>query len=882
MEKTIFKFVLKYSRKEQMILLLMTATSFPFLYVSLDLPKTIINKAIDGKGGFPKEILGFALDQLPYLMALCALFLLLVFINGAFKYCVNVYRGVVGERMLRRLRYQLFERVLRFPLPQFRKQSQGEIIAMITAESETVGAWVGDAIAQPAFQGGTLLTILAFMFVQDWILGLAAIALYPVQAYLIPKLQRRVNALNKQRVVQVRRLSERIGEVVTGIQEVHAHDTSRYELSDYAERMGQIYAVRLRIFVLKFLIKFLNNFIDKLTPFFFYSIGGYLVIRGSLSFGALVAVLAAYKDISAPWKEMLKYYQDLEDVRLRYTLLVENFQPARMLDERLQSEEPERLPALEGTLIATNVDLREEEDGSAYVGGANFRFDVGQRVAVFGKPGSGTDRLAIILAAVDRPLAGTINIGELRLTEAPEAITGRKIGYVGQEARLRNGTVGDNLLMSLKHRPLRPASYDEATRAQREHVLKEAALAGNSTLDLQADWIDYEAAGVSSPEQLGDRVIEVLTLVDMDHDVYEFGLRGTIDPQRRPELAARILKGRRKMRDRLRDPAMAPLVEPFDRERFNDNMSLAENLLFGTPRDPSFDLEQMSENSHVLAVLNEVGLLPELIITGRKIAALMVDLFANVEPGSDLFEQYSFIKADDLALCQTAVARTEGLAPEAFTAEDRKMFLSLPFKVIPARHRLGLADEKMRGRLLVARQALAERLGERNKFVEFFDARKYNSAITVQDNILFGRLAYGKGRAAAEVGTLLRRVVERVELGRAIMEIGLEYSVGVGGARLNAAQRQKLAIARAVLKRPELLVIDQATAALDPASQGRIMDNLFKEFSGRSLVWVLQGLDKGAEFEYALVVESGRVVEQGPFAEIDKPGSALRELAAAG
>ncbi len=882
MESTIFKFILKYSRKEQLVLLLITALSFPFLYYSLDLPKTIINKAISGKAGFPQQVLGFSLDQMHYLMALCGLFLLLVFINGGFKYFINVYRGVVGERMLRRLRYQLFERVLRFPLPQFRKQSQGEIIAMITAESETVGAWVGDAIAQPAFQGGTLLTILVFMFVQDWILGLAAIALYPAQAYLIPKLQRRVNALNKQRVVQVRRLSERIGEVVTGIQEVHAHDTSRYELSDYAERMGEIYAVRLRIFVFKFLIKFLNNFIDKLTPFFFYSIGGYLVIRGSLSFGALVAVLAAYKDISAPWKEMLKYYQDLEDVRLRYGLLVENFHPPRMLDERLQSEEPERLPALEGALIATNVDLREEEDGSAYIGGANFRFDMGRRVAVFGKPGSGTDRLAIILAGVDRPLAGTINIGELRLTEAPEAITGRKIGYVGQDARMRNGTVGDNLLMSLKHRPLRPPSYDEPTRARRERVLKESALAGNSTLDLQADWMDYEAAGVSGPEQLADRVIQVLTLVDMDHDVYEFGLRGTIDPQRRPELAARILKGRRKMRDRLKDPAIAPLVEPFDWERFNNNMSMAENLLFGTPRDPSFDLEQLSENNHVLAVLNETGLLPEFVVMGRKIAALMVHLFADVEPGSDLFEQYSFIRADDLPLYQSIVTRTEGLAPEALTPEDRNMLLSLPFKVIPARHRLGLDSEGIRARLLTARHALAERLGERNNFVEFFDAKKYNSAISVQDNILFGRLAYGKGRAAAEVGALLRRVVERVELGRAIMEIGLEYSVGVGGARLSAAQRQKLAIARTVLKRPELLVIDQATAALDPTSQVRIMENLFKEFSGRSLVWVLQGLDKSAEFEYALVLESGRVVDQGPFAEIDKPGSALRELAAAG
>ncbi len=61
--------------------------------------------------------------------------------------------------MLRRLRYQLYEHVLRFPLPHFRKVSQGELVQMINAETEALGGFVGDALAVPAFQGGTLLTI---------------------------------------------------------------------------------------------------------------------------------------------------------------------------------------------------------------------------------------------------------------------------------------------------------------------------------------------------------------------------------------------------------------------------------------------------------------------------------------------------------------------------------------------------------------------------------------------------------------------------------------------------------------------------------------------------------------------------------------------------
>ncbi len=76
--------------------------------------------------------------------------------------------------MLRRLRYMLYSSILRFRLPRFRRVSGGELIPMITAEVEDVGVFIGEAIATPAFQGGTLLVYAVFIFVQDPFLGAAA------------------------------------------------------------------------------------------------------------------------------------------------------------------------------------------------------------------------------------------------------------------------------------------------------------------------------------------------------------------------------------------------------------------------------------------------------------------------------------------------------------------------------------------------------------------------------------------------------------------------------------------------------------------------------------------------------------------------------------
>src|SRR3954466_8990957 len=192
MESTIYRFIWRHSARQQLFVLLLTLASFPVLYGTLELPKRIINRAIAGTG-FPKTVAGFELDRIAYLLVLCVTFLALVSLNGFFKFYINVYKGRLGERLLRLMRTELCLRVMRFPTPHFRRPSPGELIPMIIAELEPIGGFIGDAVALPAFQGGTLFTVLVFMFAQDWALGLAAVSFYPLQAWLIPRLQRRVN-----------------------------------------------------------------------------------------------------------------------------------------------------------------------------------------------------------------------------------------------------------------------------------------------------------------------------------------------------------------------------------------------------------------------------------------------------------------------------------------------------------------------------------------------------------------------------------------------------------------------------------------------------------------------------------------------------------------
>jgi len=874
MDRSIFGYILRHSKRAQLTLLALTVISFPFLYATLDLPKTIINDAMASPEG--GSFFGIRLDQVNYLFMLCGTFLVLVLINGAFKYVINVYKGIVGERMLRRLRYELYSRIMRFPLPHFKRVSQGELVQMITAEVEPLGGFISQAFSLPAYQGGTLLTILFFMFAQDPILGIAAIVLYPLQIWIIPKLQRQVNLLGKARVKQVRRIAERIGETSQGVRDIRANDTTQYERARFSKELGIVFNIRLQIYKKKFFIKFLNNFLAQLAPFFFYSIGGYLVIQGDLTLGALVAVIGAHEKLYAPWKELLSYYQLMSDARIKYDQVVSQFDPIGLRDEQLQSADVDQpIPLIETDLRAANLTIATD-DGATTLDGASFNVDLPKRIAIVGPTGAGKEDLTLVLANLLEPDSGRVMIGEMDLAKLSEAVTGRQITYVGYPAQIFSGTIADNLLFGLKNRPLRAVELQDADADAHKLGLQEAKRSGNSEFDADADWVDFDAVGITPEDSLLPAAESALAKVQLDRDVYQMGLRGTVDPKTQTDLADAILRARQSMGERLLDPKLGRLVEVFDPSHYNTNATLAENLMFGAPIGGTLQIEHLASHSHVQDVLKQCDLAETLVEVGFKLASTMVELFADLPSDHDYFRQFSFISAEDLPDYRTLVGRIDVSQLQNLSAEDRQRLLALTFKLIPARHRLGLVEDELQAKIVNARHLFRETLpDDLSDAIAFFDPDQYTSGASIQDNILFGKVAYGQAQANERIGDLITTVLNDLELRGQVIHVGLQAEVGVGGARLSLPQRQKLALARALMKHPDVLVAHDPTGPLDPTEQLAVIDSLIQEFEGRTLIWSLNRTEWAERFDHVMVMRHGRIVEQGAFGDLNRDGSAL-------
>jgi ABC-type multidrug transport system fused ATPase/permease subunit len=833
-KRSLFSWILHRYWPLQLLLLLIIVASIFFRVVPLELQKRIINVAIE-------------LKKTDLLLLYCLLYLGAVILFSSLKYVINMLQAYIGQKILLAMRDELYRHILRLPLQFFRQTQPGTVMTSLMAELGAVGGFLGSALAIPITSVLTLLTFAGYMIFLDPKLALISLAIYPVEVILIPILQKRFNRLNATRVDESRSMSNVVSEAISGIHEIQGNASYRLETDKFGHFADHLFLLAKRMFLYKFGIKFVNNFFQDMGPFFLFLVGGYLTIQGQLTLGALVAFLSAFEKIYDPVKELISYYEDFQDAQVRYKCVMERFDVAPEF-ELMPTDRP--VYHMNGEIEVKDLEYKLDT-GVRLFSEVSFHARPGELIALVGFSGSGKSSLAMVLGQLYPYRQGRVLLDGHELRQLTKMDVTCNIGFVAQHPFIFNGTVRDNLLYG-----------------SRALLLAEGE-GGNRTLPSR------------------EKVFDMLRTVGLAEDVTRFGLNMIIPREQSEPMVKHFIWMRQLIRERFGEK-LTEVVEPFDVNNFLQYSAIHDNLFFSDVYPNAYLPENLPHNRAFLKFLADTDLDEPLLQLGMDLARKTVNLFEDLGENERFYFETSPIQPKTFEMYKTIMPRLVLGGTRNLDRTDRALLLLLALEFVPAKHTIVSIPESLQANIVRARHRFIQEVvgvelmtcSERNdeaklkkserKGFSLHCGAEYMFSHSVIENLVYGNLKAEQTSAMADLFaqiTDLLKEDERCE----VMDAGLDFEVGSKGDRLSGGQQQKIALARAFLKEPSILIMDEATAGLDNASQAHIQRFIETQLKGKStVVAVIHRLDILPAYDKILVMRTGRVVESGNYEELMK------------
>ncbi|MFZ0610909.1 MAG: ATP-binding cassette domain-containing protein, partial [Desulfobacterales bacterium] len=536
-----------------------------------------------------------------------------------------------------------------------------------------------------------------------------------------------------------------------------------------------------------------------------------------------------------PWKELIRFYQAYQTAAVTYQRTMDYYAvEAEKGPESIDRE----LVRLKGRMAVDNLSFSTAE-GKPLLQGVSFSLAPGEHMALVGGSGSGKSTLVNCLMGLYPIFDGRYELDGRSVSELGPRDLSANIGFVFQSPAIFSGSIQENLLYACQ------AVIGFSNEADQKHL----------------------------PDL--NQQIEVLQQTGLFIDVLGFGLSARFDPQAHHHLQNAVLEVRAEFRDIYAEEATDD-VEVFSEDRFLNHASIAENILFGTAVESRFGEEELPQNPIFTRFLLRKKLMGPLIDLGGRFAERIQNDFGHLS----ILPQNIPVLFEEMESLQQAVKKAAKLPPQNLPEKHRRRLLGLSLRYIPVAHDMVALPESLTDRIVAVRQELMTTLEEEAPgAVIFYKPDVYISGASILENIIFGRITSDDAAVKSRIHRNINRLLVEEALLETVLAIGMTFQVGRGGENLSGGQQQKLALARAFLKKPAILLLDEATASLDNQSQDRVQKVLESRWKGQStLVAVVHRLDIIKGYDKIAVMKAGRIEEMGTYEELMKKKDLLYSL----
>lgn len=334
MPQSVYRYIFRYSKWQQVVVIILTLTLLPLAPVPLELQRRLLDDAVANK-------------DVDLLIWLAMLYVAALLVASGLKLAMRIQRELISARIVHALRRSVYYHIYTVTPPSLLKASaagddvvdEGAVVSMLSSEVEKLGGFAGAAISGPLLQVGTLFVVLGYMFFIEPLVASIALALYSPQFIIVPIFQARLNRLAGEKAITVRALGNYI------VDNAEPDLLNKPPPEGFTTLTDRILRLRTRFLMTKNIMKTLNNLLISLGPFGVISYGGYLVIQGQAEVGVILAFVSGLERLGGPIRELIGSYGSITDARMRYRILLDSF-PMGM-----DPEVPEPMPKMRGPEI---------------------------------------------------------------------------------------------------------------------------------------------------------------------------------------------------------------------------------------------------------------------------------------------------------------------------------------------------------------------------------------------------------------------------------------------------------------------------------------------------------------------------------------------------
>ncbi|MBY8975662.1 ABC transporter ATP-binding protein [Rhodobacteraceae bacterium NNCM2] len=310
----LYKAIWQHTARQQIILLVLSLIVAGLAAVPLEYQKNIINGLSDGLTHDQLLVLGLQMIGI-------------ILVSLGIKWALGYQSGIVGEWVIMRLRKAVYRDAIGTEPANGAPAQKGTISTLISSEAETIGKFVGNAVAEPVLQWGTMISVVGYIAASQPRLGLIVVAIVVPQAIIVLTTQAKINALVRDRVLLLRK----------SINEITASDLRELKQS-VLDDFDTIYDARRRIFIWKLSTKFVLSALNGVGLVTVLIIGGSLVIDGKSDVGIVVAATIGLNRIQQPWRLLITFYRNLSAVQVQFDLMNKMLEQLRETQHQADAE----------------------------------------------------------------------------------------------------------------------------------------------------------------------------------------------------------------------------------------------------------------------------------------------------------------------------------------------------------------------------------------------------------------------------------------------------------------------------------------------------------------------------------------------------------------